>query len=192
MWESRPLPKIVRRPPCSSQREGVFFVPGISFLCPCRAWTGRCLLVLSSIPLAPAAGRLWCPVVHNRQGTFFCLGRDASLQSRRAERQGTSIACCPPCGQASIWREPVGRHGTTQKIPRSAGVVDRPRYQPGIFCWGRNEVLDCHPCLSRPLMPAAPRQEDSVWWQADWSGRLLVVFQGEHYAARTAGGCRKI
>ena len=25
MWESRPLPKIVRRPPCSSQREGVFF-----------------------------------------------------------------------------------------------------------------------------------------------------------------------
>ena len=26
MWESRPLPKIVR-PPCSSQREGVFFCP---------------------------------------------------------------------------------------------------------------------------------------------------------------------
>ena len=26
MWESRPLPKIVRRPPCCSQREGVFFV----------------------------------------------------------------------------------------------------------------------------------------------------------------------
>jgi hypothetical protein len=27
MWESRPLPKIVRRPLCSSQREGVFFYP---------------------------------------------------------------------------------------------------------------------------------------------------------------------
>ena len=30
-------------------------------------------------------------------------------------------------------------------------------------------------------MPAAPRQEDSTWWQADWSARLLVVFQGERY-----------
>ena len=40
-------------------------------------------------------------------------------------------------------------------------------------------MLACHPCLSQPLMPAAPRQEDSTWWQADWSGRLLGTLRGK-------------
>ena len=160
MWESRPLPKIVRRPPCSSQREGVFFVPGISFLCPCRAWTGRCLLVLPSIPLCLLPDACGVPSYTTGRGRSFVLAvMQVSSPVVQNGRGRPSPAARPPCGQASIWRQPVGRHSTTQKIPRSASVVDRPRYQPGIFCWGRNEVLDCHPCLSRPLMPAAPRQE---------------------------------
>ena len=114
-----------------------------------------------------------------------CACCRTSVVSRRAERAGDvhRLLHARPAG-----RRPYGvsllppRHDI--KDPFSASVVDHPRYQPGIFCWGRNEVLVCHPCLSQPLMPAAPRQEDSTWWQADWSARLLVVFQGERYAAK--------
>lgn len=165
MWESRPLPKIVRRPPCSSQREGVFFVPGISFLCPCRGLDRALTSGFAQHPLVPAAGRLWCPVVQNGRGR-------------------PSPAARPPCGQASIWRQPVGTTARHKRSPRSASVVDRPRYQPGIFCW---EGMRCWPATHAcpgPLCLPLPGRRDIVRCQADWSGRLLVVSQGERYAAK--------
>ena len=122
MWESRPLPKIVRRPPCSSQREGVFFVPGISFLCPCRAWTGRCLLVLSSTPLRLLPDASGVPSCRTA-GDVLRL-----LHARPAGRRPYGVSLLAP------------RHDI--KDPLSASVVDRPRYQPGIFCW---EGMRCWP-----------------------------------------------
>ena len=71
MWESRPLPKIVRRPPCCSQREGVFFV----FFC---LWgvTARYerFLALHVILIVPGTSR-----------GFFCWGREGEIKEEQRE-----------------------------------------------------------------------------------------------------------
>ena len=72
-----------------------------------------------------------------------------SVVSRRAERAGDvhRLLHARPAG-----RRPYGvsllppRHET--KDPRSASVVDRPRYQPGIFCW---EGMKCCTVPPRPV-----------------------------------------
>ena len=48
----------------------------------------------------------------------------------------------------------------------------------GMRCWSAT-----HACPS-PLCLPLPGRRDIVRCQADWSGRLLVVFQGERYAAK--------
>ena len=45
-------------------------------------------------------------------------------------------------------------------------------------------MLDCHQGLSLSRCLPLPSRRDIVRCQADWSGRLLFVFQGERYAAK--------
>ena len=39
---------------------------------------------------------------------------------------------------------------------------------PGIFWLGKDGIVELSPALVWLLMPAAPLQEDTAWWQADW------------------------
>ena len=63
MWESRPLPKIVRRPPCSSQREGVFLYAFLLWGATARY---ERFLALHVILIVPGTSR-----------GFFCFGGKA-------------------------------------------------------------------------------------------------------------------
>ena len=100
MWESRPLPKIVRRPPCSSQREGVFFV--LFLLWGATACYER-FLALHVILIVPGTSR-----------GFFVLVE--KLAGRETFLEKGSPSPCPPfqkllpvglCkdGKSAAWRD---------------------------------------------------------------------------------------
>ena len=81
MWESRPLPKIVRRPPCCSQREGVFF-----YALPLVGATARSkrFLALHVILIVPGTSR-----------GFFCWERRARRIGADDKRKGARNSFCP-------------------------------------------------------------------------------------------------
>ena len=179
MWESRPLPKIVRDPLAAHSARGSFLSPVSASCALAGTWTGRYLLVLACIPLRLLPDACGVPACRMGRGRSFVLAVMQVSSTVVHNRQEASIVCSrPPCGQASIWREPVGATARHKRSPALRVLSIVPGISRGFFvgagmrCWPAT-----HACPS-PLCLAAPRQEDSVLWQADRSGRLLVVFQG--------------
>ena len=89
MWESRPLPKIVRDPPCRSQREGVFcMAPATRRACP--------------IPQRPDFYPAALPVLSPLRRGFFCLGTFTCHPARPCPWRCNDLWSSP-----ALWGEPL-------------------------------------------------------------------------------------
>ncbi len=135
------------------------------------------------------------PVVSRRaerQGTFFYFGRDASLQYRRAQQAGDvhRLLHARPAGRRPYGVSLLGAATRHKRSPALRVLSIVPGISRGFFvgagmrCWPATHACPSLLCL------AAPRQEDSVWWQADRSGRLLGTLRGKD-GRRTPGDLKR-
>ena len=102
MWESRPLPKIVRDPLAAHSARGSFLSPVSASCVLAGAWTGRYLLVLACIPLRLLPDACGVPACRMGRGRSFVLAVMQVSSTVVHNRQGTSIACCTPALRAGV------------------------------------------------------------------------------------------
>ena len=136
--------------------------PGISFLCPCRAWTGRCLLVLACIPFRLLPDVCGVPSCTTGRGRSFVLAVMQVSSPVVQNGRGRPSPAARPAGRRPYGVSLLGATARHKRSPALRVLLIVPGSSRGFFvgagmrCWTATHACPSPLCLPLPGRRTVP------------------------------------